>query len=307
MKHNGLRWLVGGLAILILGLSSTAITVREGHTVIVTRFGEPRVALSSPGLAWKLPWPIDRATEIDGRSRVLDTRHSEVLTRDKKNVILLSYAVWRVGDPLAFYRAVGTTEQAVPKLEGLLIDAKTNVLGSFDLAALVSTDPEQLAVDRIEEELRLAVVDVAQERYGIVIENVGFKRLSLPEENLSSVFNQMRAERARQAAEFRAEGERRAQELRAETDRQVAEILAEADEEAAKVRGSAVAESQALYNQAHREDPELYKFLRRLESLERLLGAGASLVLRTDSAPFDLLPGEREDDEELPPPGGGEE
>lgn len=292
MKHNGLRWLVGGLAVAIVALSATAFSVREGHSAIVTRFGRPLREVTAPGLAWKLPWPIERAVIVDRRARVFDTRHSEVLTRDKKNVILLSYAVWRVDDALAFTRAVGTIEQAEPKLEGLLIDAKTNVLGGYDLAALVSTDPEKLAVDRIERDIHEAVAGVARERYGIAIEHVGFRRLSLPEENLTSVFNQMRAERAKQAAEFRAEGERRAQELRAETDREVAEILAEADEEAAKTRGAAVAEAQALYNAAHGADPEFYRFLRRLESLERLLGAGASLVLRTDSAPFDLLPGE---------------
>jgi membrane protease subunit HflC len=289
MRSNTLRWIVGFLAVTVTALSALTFTVREEHSALVTRFGKPLDEVSEPGLHWKLPWPIERVSSIDRRTRVFNTRHAEVLTRDKKNVILLSYAVWHVADCWDFYRAVGSMEGAASKLEGLIIDAKTGVLGHYDLSALVSTDEELLAVDDIEADLLAAVQVKAAENYGIQIDHVGFKRLSLPESNITSVFAQMRAERQRSAAVFRADGDRQASQVRAEADLEVARILATASETAAKTRGAAEAEAARVYAAAHGADEEFYRFVRQLEALETLLGTGATIILRTDSAPFGLL------------------
>ncbi len=305
MKSNALRWTVGLLAVALVLASATAVPVREGQTVLVTRFGELVAELDRAGLHWKLPWPIDRALVMDCRQRVFNTRHGEMLTRDKKNVILRGYAVWRIDDPPTYMRAVGSLEAAEEKLESLIVDAQAKVLGRYDLTALVSTDPALLAVEEIETELHTAVAATASERYGIAIEHVGFKRLSLNEENVSRVFEQMRSERAREAARYRAEGNHEATKIRSEADEQKAEILAAAREEAARLLGEAEAEAAATYAAAQALDPELYRFLRHLESLERLLGEDARLILRTDSAPFQLL-GKEDAWREAATPGGGE-
>ena len=292
MKSNALRWIVGGATVAVLLLYATAFQVREGRTALVTRFGEPVRAVEDAGLHGKLPWPIDRTQLLDRRWRVFETRHGETLTRDKKNVVLLAYTVWRVGDAWAYLRAVGTDEEAQDRLDSLLLDAQAQVIGGHDLSALVSTDPDQLAVEAIEAQL-LSVVAAASERYGIDVASVGFKRLSLPEENITKVFGHMRAERAREAAGYQAAGEQRAAEIRAETDEEVAKIKVVAEEEAARILGQAEAEAAETYAAAQALDPTLYMFLRELEALERVLGGeGASLILRTDSAPFGLL-GER--------------
>ncbi len=289
MNKNTLRWIVGSTAILVVGLSSVTFTVREEHSSLVTRLGKPKAEVSSAGLHWKLPWPIDNTVSVDRRTRIFNTRHAEMLTRDKKNVILLSFAVWRVQDPWQFYRAVGSMEGADTKLEGLIIDAKTGVLGHYDLSALVSTDPEKLAVGQIEADLLAAVQATASETYGILVEHIGFKRLSLPAANVTSVFAQMRAERARSAAKFRAEGDRLASKVRADADLEVAQILAESTQSAAETRGQAEAEAAQIYAQAHGANEQFYRFVRQLEALETLLGTGATVILRTDSAPFGLL------------------
>jgi len=302
MRSNVLRWMVGGVTVAVLLLYATAFQVREGRTALVTRFGEPVRAIDDAGLHWKLPWPIDRAQQLDRRWRVFETRHGETLTRDKKNVILLAYTVWRVGDSWTFLRAVGSDEGAGERLDSLVLDAQAQVIGGHDLSALVSTDAELLAVEEIEAQL-LGVVQGASERYGIEIAQVGFKRLSLPEENITKVFGHMRAERAREAAGFQAQGEQRAAEIRAETDEEVAKIKAAAEEEAARIRGEAEAQAATIYAAAQALDPRLYRFLRELEALERVLGGDsrASLILRTDSAPFGLL-GEELEEEQAPPP-----
>ena len=289
MRDNLLRYIIG--ATILLGLAFFAFTwqLREGEVAIRLRLGRSVDVVQDAGLHGKLPWPIERVVLLDGRSRLLNTRHTEMLTRDKKNVILLSYVVWRVSDPLRFYQSLGSVEAADAKLDGLVTNAKISVLGGYDLSAMVSTDPDDLRITEIEQAILADVATKAGEKYGVDIEEVGFKRLSLPEGNTRYVFEQMRAERKQYAARFRAEGEREAAKIRADTDLEVAQIRAEANEEAARIRGEADAEAARIYAEAHSLDPEFYRFMRSLESMEKVLGKKSTVVLRTDSPPFSLL------------------
>ena len=289
MRDNILRYSLG--AAILLGLVFFAFTwqLREGQVAIRLRLGRAVDVVEQAGLHGKLPWPIERVVVLDGRARVLNTRHTEMLTRDKKNVILLSYVVWRVSEPLRFYQSLGSIEAADSKLDGLVTNAKISVLGGYDLSALVSTTPEDLMVGEIEEAILADVAAKAGEKYGVAFEEVGFKRLSLPEGNTRYVFEQMRAERKQYAARFRAEGEREAAKIRADTDLEVAQIRAQANEEAARIRGEAEAEAARTYADAHSLDPEFYRFMRSLESMDKVLGKKSTVVLRTDSPPFQLL------------------
>lgn len=283
------RAIAGVLAVVVIALSATGFVVREGEAALVTRVGAPSAVLTDAGLHWKLPWPVDAAVRIDLRRRVFETGHSEMLTRDKKNVVMLSYAVWRVSDPLLFHQAVGSVEGAEVKLDGLITNAAIGVLGRYDLSAIVSTDPSTLRLDALQEELIGSTREVAAERYGIAIERIAFKRVSLPEENTVSVFDQMRAERRQVAAKFTAEGEQEASRIRSEADLEAARIRAEGSEQAARIYGEAEAEAARIYAEAHNVDPELYRFLRSLETIDQVVGPQTTVILRTDSEPFRLL------------------
>src|SRR6266478_713390 len=117
------RWLratVGTIALVAIGFYATAVVVPEGQAVLITRFGRPLRAAIQSGLHWKLLWPIDSASWLDMRRRVYETGHTEMLTRDKKNIIVRTFVVWRVGDALAFTQAIGAEGGAEAKLDGLL-------------------------------------------------------------------------------------------------------------------------------------------------------------------------------------------
>jgi membrane protease subunit HflC len=257
--------------------------------VLITRFGKPLRTATTPGLHAKLPWPIDQAVTLDMRRRVYEGGHTEMLTRDKKNIIARVFVVWRVGDPLAFVQAVGPSGQAESKIDGLLTNAAIGTLGGHDLSALVSTTPSDLQVDAIEGELLAAAAPVARRSYGVTIEQIRLERIALPEENVSAVFDQMRAERRQYAAKFQAEGEREASRIRSEAELAATEIRAKGNEEVARIRGEAAAQVARTYADAHRVDPELYRFTRSLESVAKLVTGNTSLILRTDSEPFSLL------------------
>lgn len=286
------RWLratVGSLALAAIVFHATAVIVREGEAVLVTRFGRPLRAATQPGLHWKLPWPIDQASLLDMRRRVYETGHTEMLTRDKKNIIARSFVIWRIGDALAFIQAIGNQEGAEAKLDGLLTNAAIGTLGGHDLSALVSTNPADLQVDQIESELLSSTAPMALHSYGVAIEQIRLERIALPEENVTAVFQQMRAERRQFAAKFEAEGEREAGRIRSEAELEAARIRAKGAEETARIRGESAAQVAKTYSDAHRVDPELYRFTRSLDSLDKLVTLNTTLILRTDSEPFSLL------------------
>jgi membrane protease subunit HflC len=286
------RWLravVGTLAIAAMAFYALAIVVREGEAVLVTRFGRPLRIAETPGLHWKLPWPIDQASLLDMRRRVYETGHTEMLTRDKKNIIARTFVVWRIGDTLAFTQAIGPGGAAEAKLDGLLTNAAIGTLGGHDLSALVSTNAADLQVDQIETELLASTAPVALRSYGVAIEQIRLERIALPEENVRAVFEQMRAERRQFAAKFDAEGEKEASAIRSGAELEAARIRAKGSEEEARIRGKSAADVARIYADAHRVNPELYRFTRSLESLDKLVSGNTSLLLRTDSEPFSLL------------------
>jgi modulator of FtsH protease HflC len=286
-----LRGAVGTVALLAIVFSAMAIVVREGQAVLITRFGRPLRAATQPGLHWKLPWPIDEAVTLDMRRRVYETGEAEMLTRDKKNIIARTFVVWRIGDPLTFTQAIGNETGAEGKLDGLLTSAAIGTLGGHDLSALVSTNPSDLQMDQIESELLASTAPLALRSYGVEVEQIRLERLALPEENVAAVFEQMRAERHQFAAKYRAEGQQEASKIRSQADLDAAQIRAKGIEEQARIRGESAAQVAKVYADAHRVDPELYRFTRSLDSLDKLVTGGTSLILRTDSEPFSLLQG----------------
>src|SRR5712691_1823490 len=278
------RWLravVGTLALAAIVFHAMAVVVKEGEAVLIIRLGRPLRAATQPGLHWKLPWPIDQASLLDMRRRVYETGQTEMLTRDKKNIIARTFVIWRIGDALTFTQAIGTEGGAEAKLDGLLTNAAIGTLGGHDLSALVSTNPGDLQVDQIESELLASTAPMALRSYGVAIEQIRLERIALPEENVSAVFEQMRAERRQFAAKFQAEGEREASRIRSEADLEAARIRAKGAEEEARIRGEAAARVAKTYADAHRIDPELYRFTRSLDSLDKLVTSNTSLILRT--------------------------
>jgi membrane protease subunit HflC len=284
-----LRAVVGTVALAAIVFYATAVVVKEGQAVLITRFGRPLRAATQAGLHWTLPWPIDQRSLLDMRRRVYETGHTEMLTRDKKNIIARTFVVWRIGDPLAFTQAIGAEGGAEAKLDGLLTNAAIGTLGGHDLSALVSTNPADLRVDQIEAELLASTAPVALRSYGVSIEQIRLERVALPEENVTAVFEQMRAERRQFAAKFDAEGEQEASRIRSEAELEAARIRAKGAEEQARIRGQAAAAVAKTYADAHRIDPELYRFTRSLDALDKLVTGNTSLILRTDSEPFSLL------------------
>ncbi|HUJ09733.1 MAG TPA: protease modulator HflC [Verrucomicrobiae bacterium] len=284
-----IRGLIGALVGALMLYVMLTFQVRQNERVVLTRFGKPVRVLVAPGLYAKWPWPIETVNRFDARLDFYDARISEALTRDKRNVIIPVYVAWRIEDPLKFLQSLGSAENARNKLDGLVTSARNTVLGGYDFNQLVSTNRDEVKIPEIEHTITDFVAQQAKESFGIAIEQVGIKRLTLPQANTQFVFERMRAERAQFAAQYRAEGQQQADEVRAKTDADKTVILADARKYAEETRGKGEAEAARIYRTAHEKDPSFYRFIRELDALKQITATNTTVVLDTATPPFDLL------------------
>ncbi len=264
---------------------TSIVVVDETEHVVVTQFGRPVAVHSDAGLHWKAPAPLQRATRFDKRILFSPGPEIELLTADKKNVLLSTYLSWRVADPLKYLAALQTRAFAEAWLVAIVQSELGSALGDLPFEALVPAKSDGNGLVQLEERVYHASGRVAASDFGIEVVSFGITRLSFPSQNLTSVFARMRAERERIARGFRSEGKAEAQKVRAKADRERADILAEA----ARLRGEGEAEAARTYAQAYTDHEEFYSFLRTLETYEKVLNGNTTLVLPADSPFLKLL------------------
>jgi membrane protease subunit HflC len=278
-------YIVAAVALVMVYL--TFFSVRETEFVLVTQFGRPIRTVTSAGLNTK--WPFQTALYFDRRMRIYNPRPSEFLTRDKKNVVIENYVLWRIQDPNRFVATVGDATAAEMRLHDIIWSGLSAALGSHDLESVVGTEPEKVETTSLLDQLTALTDRAALEQYGINVVDVRIKRLNLPEQNKQSVYARMRAERQRIARQYRAEGEEQALRIRADADRQKEEILSVAYKQAENIKGQGDAESTRIYGQAYSKNPSFYKLLRTLESYKKVLDDKTTAVLSSDSELLKVL------------------
>ncbi len=294
LLHVALRFALALLVLAGAGLAATAVMVSAGEAVVVTEFGAPVRVLTEPGLAWKLPAPLQATIPVDLRLRTSSTGLQDVGTRDGLRILLQAYVAWQVpAEPEhigQFLRAVrNDPDEAARQLRSFVGSALQVTASSFALADLVNTDPARLRLAAFEQQLKAQVAAQVLQTYGIQVQQMGIETLSLPETSLVATVARMRSERETAAAERTAEGLRAAAEIRFNAERDSRITVARARTEAAEIQAAAEREAAQIQGRAYRADPQLYLMLRGLDTLAQLVGTNTRLVLRTDAAPFSLL------------------
>jgi len=240
------------------------------------------------GLHLKWPWPIQNVFRMDRRFFVLEDRLEQQETKDRHVVIAKAFAVWRIKDPLRFYRTFRSNEDAEAFLQERLRSTKAEI-SRFTFDDLTNADPEKLKLDEIQQALLSRMrTDLAGHTCGIDVVNLEISRILLPERITRSVFSRMKQTRQKFAQNARSQGKAMAQSIKAQTNSDKQRIISFAERVAQHIRAqgdAAAAKHYAEYN----KDPEFALFLRKLEALERSLKKNTTFVLDTDSEPFKLL------------------
>ncbi|WP_455244193.1 protease modulator HflC [Petrachloros mirabilis] len=269
------------IGLFILG-ASPLFVVDVTQTAIVVELGKPKRTVTEPGLYLKVPF-VQEVTYFDKRLLDYDSDAQDVITQDKKTLLLDNFAKWRIVDPLKVYQAFHSQRGALQRLHDIIYSELRVELGRHDLLEIVSMTRAQL--------MRV-VTERANEKasaYGIEIQDVRIKRADLPEQNEKAVFARMQAERERQAKQYRAEGAEEAQKIRSDAEKDKEIILAEAYKESEELRGAGDAKAFRIYADAYRQDPRFFEFTRSMEAYKKSFNEKSTLVMSPDSEFFRYL------------------
>jgi len=268
--------------IVVLGIAGAAVyasafIVHQNEQGLVLEFGKPKRVVQQPGLHWKLPL-VETVDIFDKRILDLDTTTQEVTASDQKRLLVDAFARYKIVDPLKFYQTLRFKGAVRSRLGPIVESAMRRALGSATFQDLVRDRREQL--------MKQIAADVNREGrdFGLEVVDVRIKRADLPEQNLKSVFDRMRAERQREAAEFRAQGTGEANRIKATADREVTVIKAEATRKGEELRGEGEAERNRIFAEAFGRDVDFFAFYRSMQAYEQGLKPGDTrLVISPDT------------------------
>ena len=265
-------------AIIIIGVVvfQSLFIVQEISQAIVLQFGDPKKIITKAGLNFKLPF-IQNVVYLDKRILNLDSAPEEVIAADQKRLIVDAIARFKIVDPLKFYISVGNERVARSRLSTIINSRIRGVLGTQELATLLSTDrAKQMSIIQND-------VNTEAENFGIEIVDVRIKRADLP----PAIYSRMQTERQREAKEFRAQGAEIAQKIRSTADKDVTVILANANKKSEIMKGEGDGKRNNIFANAFGRDPQFFAFYRAMQAYEKaLIGGETSLVLSPDSEFF---------------------
>lgn len=266
----------------LVGFSSIFI-VDETEQVVILQLGKPVKTVTNPGINFKLPFPLQEKITFDDRLLEYDSPPEEILSKDKKSLIVDNYVRWKIVDPLQFLKTVQAVPTAKSRMDDIVYSELRRELGTHDMVEIITENREEI-MDIVTKQSNSATLS-----YGISVVDVRIRRVDLPAENEESIYARMEAERKRQANKFRSEGEEEAQKIRAATDRDKTIILADAYKEAEKIRGEGDAKAVQVYAKSYSADPKFYEFVRTLDAYKKVVDDKTTLVLPSDSKLFKLL------------------
>lgn len=275
----------------VVALVSACYTVEENEYAYVVRFSKVEQVEENAGLHFKIPF-IDSVQYFPKNIQLYDLAPSDVLTSDSKAMSVDSYVLWKISDPMKFYKSLGSISEAQVRLDAATYNALKNIISTMSQDSIITP-----SVDDGRNDLNVTVCDQVKSAttdYGIEITDVKIKRFDLPEENETAVYQRMISDRNQIAEKYRAEGESEATIMKNEVDKQVNIIISDANAQAEEIVAQGESEYMKLladtFNTAEKE--EFYIFMRSLETLKAsLTGEQKTVILGSDSELAKILQG----------------
>ena len=277
---KGAKLIIPGIVLIAVVVFQSLFIVQEISQAIVLQFGDPKKIITKAGLNFKLPF-IQNVVYLDKRILNLDNEPEEVIAADQKRLIVDAFARFKIVDPLKFYISVGNERVARSRLSTIINSRIRGVLGTQELATLLSTDRAR------QMQIIQSQVNGEAKNFGIQIVDVRIKRADLPPANSEAIYKRMQTEREREAKEFRAQGAEIAQKIRSTADKDVTVLLAEANKKSEIMKGEGDGLRNKIFADAYGKDPQFFGFYRAMQAYEKaLIGGETSLVLSPDSEFF---------------------
>ncbi|MBU6308606.1 MAG: protease modulator HflC [Planctomycetes bacterium] len=281
---NSFTILIGGLIAAALLSYMFLYQVRYDQVAVRTTFDKADAGSvqDTPGLKWRLPWPIHKVTHYSKRLQLLEDKIEELQTADGKSVIVRTYLTWRIENPLDFYVTLKDPSEAARQLASRLREIR-GIISRYRLDELVNLDRDKLKLAAIEDEAKQALEkSLEQSGYGLKVESVGIYKLVLPEATTEKIFETMIKTRERLAENALQEGQAQASAIRSEAKSSRDRILAFAERRAQAIRSQGDREASKEY-ESFAKNEEFAIFLRKVEALKKMLDHNTTFVLSADS------------------------
>ena len=272
-KQNSL--IIGGVIAIVI-FSSSMFTVHMTQNAVVLELSKPKEIITEPGLYFKLPF-LQKVRYFSKQLLDNDSNPTEVITKDKKNLLVDNFTMFKIVDPLKFLETVRGERSARARLDDIIYSELRVEIGTHDLHDVV-TETRDSIMAKVTKEANIKAAE-----YGIEVVEVRIKRTDLPPEVANSIFNRMRTERERIAMEYRSEGKEEATKIRAETDKEKTILVAEAYKQEQIVRGEGDALATKIYADAFNKDQKFYTFMRSMEAYKKSLKTDTTLLMSEDS------------------------
>jgi modulator of FtsH protease HflC len=291
-KNVARHWPVVLLALVVVAVFLVVMVtfqVKETEYALLKTYSGELVEYKS-GLHFRWPF-VNSIWRHDKRIQCyeLAVGHDEqYMTRDNQQIVISTYVLWKVGDPVQFLRSLDSTEAAERKISDEVRGARSAVISRYSFSEMVSEQDGVSVLERIEDEMRDAIHDSVLEKFGVDIVRIGFRQLGFPAAVTQNIFAAMVSEREAKARRFEVEGQAEAEKIRNDANTQAQKMLSKAQAEATKIRGEGDAQAAEAYR-VFAQNPELASFLRNLDALKGALGEKDTLILDTTTAPFNLL------------------
>jgi modulator of FtsH protease HflC len=260
------------LVALVLTLYGSTFTVNMTQNAIVLQFQEYKKTVTEPGLYFKIPF-FQEVRYFTKMLLVLDASPADIITKDKKTMLIDNYTMWRIQDPLLFLQTLRTEPAGESRLDDIVKSELRVELGTHNLIDVVTKTREEIMAKVTTE------ANIKSVQYGIEVLDVRIKRADLPGDNAQKVFGRMRSERERIAKKYRSEGAEEATKIRAETDKEKVILVAEAYKKEQEIRGNGDARATKIYADAYNRDREFYAFMRSMQAYKNSLKTDTTVIL----------------------------
>jgi membrane protease subunit HflC len=288
MTKNLILGLSSFVVLIILAATSMFI-VREGDYKVVLKFGEAVRVEEEPGLYFKIPF-IETVSKLPKYQMTYESNPTQILTKDKKPIIVDNYTVWRISNPQMFLKTAQTVSVGVQRIDEAVYNSVRRKLSEVNYDNIISENTER---GNINDEITRDVSDaLIRDKYGIEIVDVRIKRTDLPTGNKQSVYNRMISDRQSIAARYLSEGDEESRKITSKADRTATELLAQAQADSKKIIAQGEQQAAKIYNDSYGKDPEFYSFYRTLQSYVTTLQNEPVILMPIDSPYTRILLGQ---------------
>ncbi len=288
MNKKSIVTSVGVVVLLILGFASMYV-VKEGEYKVILKFGEAVRVVEDPGLHFKIPF-IETVSKLPKFQMMYRSQQTQILTKDKKPILVDNYTVWRIDDPEKFLKTAKTVSAGVKRIDETVYNTVRAKLPAINYENIISENTER---GNINDEITREVASTLREdNYGIEVIDVRIKRTDLPDANKESVYNRMISERQSIAARYLSEGDEESKKVTSKADRQATELIAQAEADAKKIIAEGEQEAAKIYNEAYGKDPKFYSFYRTLQSYVTTFNNEPVILMPIDSPYTRILLGQ---------------